>query len=137
MSPTSYQLLYSAIFTLQNRIGAGDRTRTGTVLLPGDFKSPVSAIPPHRRISAQLEYHNVASVSTANLSFSQNFEKTTGGKEKFFRCMNSCNFSLSAHILLELSQETRGGKRMNEEYRNREPDLDEWLYGEEWIISER
>ena len=22
--------------------GAGDRTRTGTVLLPGDFKSPVS-----------------------------------------------------------------------------------------------
>ena len=35
-------------------VGAGDRTRTGTVLLPGDFKSPVSAIPPHRRISATL-----------------------------------------------------------------------------------
>ena len=34
-------------------VGAGDRTRTGTVLLPGDFKSPVSTIPPHRRISAR------------------------------------------------------------------------------------
>ena len=46
MSPTSYQLLYSAIF----KSGAGDRTRTGTVLLPGDFKSPVSTIPPHRQL---------------------------------------------------------------------------------------
>ena len=46
MSPTSYQLLYSAIFIF----GAGDRTRTGTVLLPGDFKSPVSTIPPHRQL---------------------------------------------------------------------------------------
>ena len=36
------------------RIGAGDRTRTGTVLLPGDFKSPVSTIPPHRRMSASI-----------------------------------------------------------------------------------
>ena len=35
-------------------VGAGDRTRTGTVLLPGDFKSPVSTIPPHRRISAGI-----------------------------------------------------------------------------------
>ena len=35
-------------------IGAGDRTRTGTVLLPGDFKSPVSTIPPHRRILARI-----------------------------------------------------------------------------------
>ena len=38
MSPTSYQLLYSAIF----KFGAGDRTRTGTVFLPEDFKSAVS-----------------------------------------------------------------------------------------------
>ena len=30
--------------------GAGDRTRTGTVSLPGDFKSPVSTIPPHRQL---------------------------------------------------------------------------------------
>ena len=30
--------------------GAGDRTRTSTALEPGDFKSPVSAIPPHRRM---------------------------------------------------------------------------------------
>lgn len=30
--------------------GAGDRTRTGTVLLPGDFKSPVSTIPPRRHL---------------------------------------------------------------------------------------
>ena len=35
-------------------VGAGDRTRTGTVLLPGDFKSPVSTIPPHRRISSGI-----------------------------------------------------------------------------------
>ena len=35
-------------------LGAGGRTRTGTVLLPGDFKSPVSTIPPHRRISAMF-----------------------------------------------------------------------------------
>ena len=35
-------------------VGAGDRTRTGTVLLPGDFKSPVSTIPPHRRILARI-----------------------------------------------------------------------------------
>ena len=41
MSPTSYQLLYSAIWNCGNT-GAGDRTRTGTVSLPGDFKSPVS-----------------------------------------------------------------------------------------------
>ena len=32
------------------KIGAGDRTRTGTVSLPGDFKSPVSTIPPHRQL---------------------------------------------------------------------------------------
>ena len=49
MSPTSYQLLYSAIFIF----GAGDRTRTGTVLLPGDFKSPVSTIPPHRQLTGK------------------------------------------------------------------------------------
>ena len=45
MSPTSYQLLYAAIFHFPNGIksdGAGDRTRTGTVLLPRDFKSLVS-----------------------------------------------------------------------------------------------
>ena len=30
--------------------GAGDRTRTGTVLLPEDFKSAVSTIPPHRQL---------------------------------------------------------------------------------------
>ena len=41
MSPTSYQLLYPAIWNCGNT-GAGDRTRTGTVSLPGDFKSPVS-----------------------------------------------------------------------------------------------
>ena len=34
---------------IQKWLGAGGRTRTGTVLLPGDFKSPVSTIPPHRR----------------------------------------------------------------------------------------
>ena len=30
--------------------GAGGRTRTGTGLLPEDFKSPVSTVPPHRRV---------------------------------------------------------------------------------------
>ena len=42
MSPTSYQLLHSAIYEIKGNTGAGDRTRTGTVSLPGDFKSPVS-----------------------------------------------------------------------------------------------
>ena len=37
MSPTSYQLLYPAIF------GAGDRDRTRTGSLPRDFKSRASA----------------------------------------------------------------------------------------------
>ena len=40
--------------------GAGDRTRTGTVLRPRDFKSLVSTIPPHRRgeiILSRREMH--------------------------------------------------------------------------------
>ena len=37
-----------------SRFGAGDRTRTGTLLSAGDFKSPVSTIPPHRRILARI-----------------------------------------------------------------------------------
>ena len=44
--------------------GAGDRTRTGTAFLPGDFKSPVSTIPPHRRIRQYLDYHIRPSMST-------------------------------------------------------------------------
>ena len=71
MSPTSYQLLYSAIYCCTG--GAGDRTRTGTALLPGDFKSPVSTIPPHRRIRHKLEYHNPRKVSTP---FQKTFDKT-------------------------------------------------------------
>ena len=64
MSPTSYQLLYPAIL-LYTGIGAGDRTRTGTVLLPGDFKSPVSTIPPHRRILARIRIpHSCGIVNT-------------------------------------------------------------------------
>ena len=65
------------------------------------------------------------------------FSKKTSEKEFFARCMLSCNFSPLLHILLELSQRARGGKRMNEVIFRKEPDLDEWLYGEEWIISER
>ena len=46
-------------------VGAGDRTRTGTVLLPGDFKSPVSTIPPHRRILARIRIpHSCGIVNT-------------------------------------------------------------------------
>ena len=64
MSPTSYQLLYPAIWSFTG-IGAGDRTRTGTVLLPGDFKSPVSTIPPHRRILARIRIpHSCGIVNT-------------------------------------------------------------------------
>ena len=50
-------------------VGAGDRTRTGTVLLPGDFKSPVSTIPPHRRISAGIIVHTQAAKSRAFQKF--------------------------------------------------------------------
>ena len=35
-------------------VGAGGRTRTGTGSLPGDFKSPVSTVPPHRRVLLNL-----------------------------------------------------------------------------------
>ena len=41
MSPTSYQLLYPAIYWIW--CGAGDRGRTGTVFPPRDFKSLASA----------------------------------------------------------------------------------------------
>ena len=41
--------------------GAGGPIRTGTALRPGDFKSPVSTIPPHRR--AQILYHSPRCVS--------------------------------------------------------------------------
>ena len=41
MSPTSYQLLYPAIYGIW--LGAGDRDRTGTVVPPRDFKSLASA----------------------------------------------------------------------------------------------
>ena len=51
MSPTSCQLLHAAIYYCV-RYGAGDRTRTGTLSPAGDFKSPVSTIPPHRRTLA-------------------------------------------------------------------------------------
>ena len=78
MSPTSYQLLYPAIL-LCTGIGAGDRTRTGTVLLPGDFKSPVSTIPPHRRRLAMIRIpHFPGCVNPF-------FEKHKNNKEKALR----------------------------------------------------
>ena len=48
MSPTSYQLLYPAIYsvkeTFEKKSGAGNRARTGTgLLVPPDFKSGASA----------------------------------------------------------------------------------------------
>ena len=40
--------------------GAGDRTRTGTLLPTRDFKSLVSTIPPHRRIEHfYIIYHHI------------------------------------------------------------------------------
>ena len=42
--------------------GAGGRTRTGTGSLPGDFKSPVSTVPPHRR--TDILYHELQFSST-------------------------------------------------------------------------
>ena len=41
--------------------GAGGPIRTGTASRPGDFKSPVSTIPPHRH--AQILYHSPRRVS--------------------------------------------------------------------------
>ena len=62
MSPTSYQLLYPAIF------GAGDRDRTGTGSLPRDFKSRASAnsaTPALFRspLEAYLAYHAIVKMS--------------------------------------------------------------------------
>jgi hypothetical protein len=36
------------------KVGAGGRTRTGTVLLPVDFESTTSAIPSHRQLRYSL-----------------------------------------------------------------------------------
>ncbi len=48
MSPTSYQLLYPAIFGFW--CGAGDRPRTGTILSYHGILSPGRLpIPPHRQ----------------------------------------------------------------------------------------
>ena len=64
--------------------GAGDRTRTGTVSLPGDFKSPVSAIPPHRRISATLNIpHPRPGVNT----FSRKHQKLWSAPAKYAVCL--------------------------------------------------
>ena len=71
MSPTSYQLLYSAIFYF---CGAGDRTRTGTVSLPGDFKSPVSTNSTTPAACRQwLGYHRHTTFVKHNLKKSKNF----------------------------------------------------------------
>ena len=49
MSPTSYQLLYPAIYRIW--CGAGDRSRTGTILSYHGILSPGRLpIPPHRQI---------------------------------------------------------------------------------------
>ena len=48
MSPTSYQLLYPAIYLIW--CGAGDRSRTGTILSYHGILSPGRLpIPPHRQ----------------------------------------------------------------------------------------
>ena len=48
--------------------GAGNRTRTGTLLPARDFKSLVSTIPPHRRILCLL-YHVLWKVSSGGAVF--------------------------------------------------------------------
>ena len=82
MSPTSYQLLYPAIY------GAGDRDRTGTGFLPRDFKSLASAnsaTPARVRVfrgalvsQQDLSYHNGSPVSTTIFTFSKNFFQLSG-----------------------------------------------------------
>ena len=59
--------------------GAGDRARTGTVLLPGDFKSPVSTIPPHRRILAwiRISYHRKIVKAFREKAFDESIGKVT------------------------------------------------------------
>ena len=65
-------------------VGAGDRTRTGTVSLPGDFKSPVSAIPPHRRISAT---HNIPHPRPGVNTFSRKHQKSWSAPAKYAVCL--------------------------------------------------
>ena len=72
MSPTSYQLLYSAILSFQ--IGAENRGRTGTVLPPGDFKSPASAYSAIPAIERQIEFKGGA-ISSA-------FDIGSGGRAR-------------------------------------------------------
>ncbi len=94
MSPTSCQLLYSAIS------GAGDRTRTGTALLPGDFKSPVSTnstTPADNR--QRLLYHIEADVSTLEI---KNFLRFFAGYRR--------NVSAAGKIFSRAGQKLRAGQ---------------------------
>ena len=52
--------------------GAGDPTRTGTVLRPRDFKSLVSTIPPHRRLPKQFTIRAAACQALPFLSIALN-----------------------------------------------------------------
>ena len=70
MSPTSYQLLYPAIF------GAGDRDRTGTGSLPRNFKSRASAnsatpawVASDLLLKARIVYHMKWTMSSQKISF--------------------------------------------------------------------
>ena len=124
MSPTSYQLLYSAIFIF----GAGDRTRTGTVLLPGDFKSPVSTIPPHRRISARS---NLSQIEPCVKEKMKKFLKKWG--ETFSVPQKKRHFAGENAYTVQVR---KGGIPMWPQ-KNNETDVDDMIFQEEWHISER
>ena len=73
--------------------GAGDRTRTGPVSLPGGFMSPVSTIPPHRQLSAIVRIPQLLHECQALCEKSDEILLTVFDKKFFFRCIVPCNFS--------------------------------------------
>ena len=88
MSPTSYQLLHSAILNFNSAYsaaGAGDRGRTGTILSYHWILSPRRLpVPPHRLgkrnakpfFVALLLYHSLAALSTPFLIICSLFRPT-------------------------------------------------------------
>ena len=109
--------------------GAGDRTRTGTVSLPGDFKSPVSTIPPHRQLfSALIRIPHFAALCQGWIGKNQKNLSTFFAGARF-----SATFPSSRIYWVETR---KGGHDM---FHNTAicGDVDDLIFQDCWNISER
>ncbi len=106
--------------------GAGDRTRTGTLSPAGDFKSPVSTIPPHRRTSAR----SIISEAYRNVNtFSKVFENIFFAAVAMFRATSpDCPHTIGKPT-------GKGGCTM--EFWFYPGDVDDMIFQDEWTASDR